>query len=158
MTDDIDLREVNDDDLEIFFRFQQDPVGRHMAGFTSKDGADRRAFDAHWAKIRADDSTTLLTIVRDGEVAGNIGSWWAEGDAHVTYWIAPEHWGKGIATRALRRFLDLVVVRPMHASTAGDNIASMRVLEKVGFKVVGRGRAFANARGEEIDEVFFRLD
>jgi RimJ/RimL family protein N-acetyltransferase len=35
---------------------------------------------------------------------------------------------------------------------------SQRVLEKCGFRRVGEGRGFANARGEEIDEVLFRLD
>jgi RimJ/RimL family protein N-acetyltransferase len=44
------------------------------------------------------------------------------------------------------------------ASTAGDNVASQRVLERCGFKRTGeQERAFAEARGEEIDEVMFRL-
>jgi RimJ/RimL family protein N-acetyltransferase len=34
----------------------------------------------------------------------------------------------------------------------------VRVLEKCGFKVVGEGRGFANARGAEIDELVLRLD
>jgi len=32
------------------------------------------------------------------------------------------------------------------------------VLEKCGFHRVGVRRAFATSRGEELDEVFFRLD
>lgn len=66
------------------------------------------------------------------------------------------HWGKGIATRALAAFLDLETRRPLEARVAQDNRASLRVLEKNGFSVVGTDRFFANARGEEIDEYVLR--
>jgi RimJ/RimL family protein N-acetyltransferase len=40
---------------------------------------------------------------------------------------------------------------------AKDNLASIRVLEKNGFDLVGEGKWFSNARGMEIDElVWFR--
>ena len=35
---------------------------------------------------------------------------------------------------------------------------SRRVLEKCGFTVIAEVRGFANARGEEIDELVLRLD
>jgi L-amino acid N-acyltransferase YncA len=40
---------------------------------------------------------------------------------------------------------------------AKDNVASLRVLEKCGFTVVGYEKGFANARGEEIEEVILEL-
>ena len=46
----------------------------------------------------------------------------------------------------------------MRARAAADNAASARVLAKCGFRVVGEARGFANARGEEIDELEFELD
>ncbi|MEX2556705.1 MAG: GNAT family N-acetyltransferase [Actinomycetota bacterium] len=158
MTDGVSLRAVIDDDLPIFFEQQQDPVARHMAGFTSKDASDRDAFDAHWAKIRIDDTVTAMTIVLDGRVAGNIGSFALGGKPHVTYWIGREHWGKGLATKALSMFLGIITARPLHASAAGDNIASIRVLERCGFAITGSEKAFANARGEEIEEVMLTLE
>ena len=45
-------------------------------------------------------------------------------------------WGKGIATQALTDFLKLES-RPLHAHVAKTNIASIRVLEKCGFKRIG---------------------
>ena len=54
--------------------------------------------------------------------------------------------------------LEQVPVRPVSASAAYDNLASMRVLERAGFQRVGRDRGFAEARGAEIEEVMFRLD
>ena len=76
----------------------------------------------------------------------------------MTYWIGRAHRGKGIATDALRAFLALEGTRPLHAATAADNFGSQRVLSKCGFRVVGSGRGYANARGAEVDEVLFQLD
>jgi RimJ/RimL family protein N-acetyltransferase len=58
----------------------------------------------------------------------------------------------------LTRFLEGVEERPLYARAAADNLGSIRVLEKCGFHRTGTERAFANARGEEIDEAFFVLD
>jgi RimJ/RimL family protein N-acetyltransferase len=157
MSGGVSLRAVIDDDLPVFFEQQQDPVARHMAGFTSKDASDRDAFDAHWAKIRSDDTVTAMTIVLDGRVAGNIGSFARDGKPQVTYWIGKEHWGKGLATKALSMFLAIITTRPLYASAAGDNSASIRVLEKCGFAITGSEKAFANARGEEIEEAKLTL-
>ena len=49
---DVHIRDVEDDDLELFFSHQQDPEALRMAAFTARERAD---FMAHWAKIRADE-------------------------------------------------------------------------------------------------------
>jgi RimJ/RimL family protein N-acetyltransferase len=63
----------------------------------------------------------------------------------------------GIATLALTEFLRIFNTRPLYASAAKDNAASIRVLEKCGFAIRGSAKAFAKARGTEIEEVFFEL-
>ena len=80
-----------------------------------------------------------------------------DGKPQVHYWIGKEFWGNGIATQALTEFLRIVNNRPLYASTANDNVASIRVLEKCGFAMRGTAKAFAKTRGAEIDEVFFEL-
>ncbi len=151
------LRNVKQSDLPIFFGHQQDPVATRMAAFTSKDPADREAFDAHWRKILGDDTIVMKTILVGEDVAGHIGSFEREGKPNVTYWIGREYWGKGLATGALTEFLGDLEVRPVYAGAAKDNVASLRVLEKCGFKVTGEEKGFANARGEEIEEVLLEL-
>jgi RimJ/RimL family protein N-acetyltransferase len=47
--------------------------------------------------------------------------------------------------------------RPLYARAAQDNIASIRVLEKCGFIISDYDKGFANARGEEIEEVIMIL-
>jgi RimJ/RimL family protein N-acetyltransferase len=151
------LRDVRDEDLDVLFEHWGDPESNRMAAFTAEDPSDREAFDARWARIRANPDTTTRTIEVDGEVVGTISSWTQDGNREITYWIGREHWGKGIATRALAAFLEIETTRPLHAAAAADNAGSIRVLEKCGFTRAGGGRGFATARGEEIDEVFLVL-
>jgi RimJ/RimL family protein N-acetyltransferase len=47
--------------------------------------------------------------------------------------------------------------RPLHARVAYDNVASRRVLEKCGFRVIATERGFAEARSGEIEELVLRL-
>ncbi|MFF3998268.1 GNAT family N-acetyltransferase [Streptomyces cyaneofuscatus] len=152
------LRPVEDGDLPLFFAWTSDPAATRVAAFTSEDPTDRAAFDAHWARIRAGSGGAVMrTVVADGVVVGHVGAYGEPGDRHVTYWVDRAHWGRGLATAALRAFLRETPTRPLHAWAAADNLGSRRVLEKCGFVVTGRDRGFAHARGEEIDEVLATL-
>jgi RimJ/RimL family protein N-acetyltransferase len=152
------LREVLEADLPIFFAYELDPDARAMAAFTSKDPANREAFMAHWHQILADPTTIIRTIVVDGQVAGSVSSYHDNGHPEVTYWLGKHFWGNGLATRALNAFLAHAnPTRPIYARAAKDNIGSLRVLEKCGFRVIGENRGFANARGKEIEEFLLEL-
>jgi RimJ/RimL family protein N-acetyltransferase len=124
------LREVVEADLPVFYEHQLDPGASAMAAFPSRD---RDAFMAHWARTLANDSALTWTIVCDGEVAGNIGCWQADGRMLVGYWIGREFWGRGLATEALAELGDIVDARPLQAEVVSSNVASIRVLEKCGF-------------------------
>ena len=154
----VELREVVDADLPLFFEQQRDPAYVHMAAFTHEDPSDRAAFLAHWARIRANASVVTRTILGEGEVVGNVASWVQGSERHVTYGIAREHWGKGLASSALRQFLTVVQERPLFAAAAADNAGSLRVLARCGFVVTDNATGFANARRQEIAEVILRLD
>jgi RimJ/RimL family protein N-acetyltransferase len=54
--------------------------------------------------------------------------------------------------------LHLVVDRPIFARAATDNIGSIRVLQKCGFKIIGKNKDFAKGRGEDTEEYILRLD
>lgn len=147
------LRDVAPGDLPIFYEQQLDPDATRMAAFPARD---RAAFDAHWAKnILGNPATITRTIVVDGQVAGNIGSWPQDGGRFLGYWIGREHWGKGVATRALAAFLQIVTERPLHAHVASHNIGSIRVLEKCGF--VRESEESPEATGDGIVELLFVL-
>jgi RimJ/RimL family protein N-acetyltransferase len=96
----VHLRDVEPDDLPIFFEHQRDPVAVAMVVFRSRDKTE---FDEHWAKILADDACLKKTIVADGQVAGNIGSFGRDGKREVGYWIDRTLWGVALpAQRSLR--------------------------------------------------------
>lgn len=148
------LRDVTSSDLPIFFEQQLDPDATAMAAFPARDW---EAFDAHWAKIMEMDSVVLKTIELDGRVAGNIVCW-SEGDEReIGYWLGKEFWGRGIATRALKEFLEIEKTRPLMAHVATRNVASRRVLEKCGFKVIGRQWILDNDGNELIEELILQL-
>ncbi len=158
MTSDLLLRDVVEDDLPIFFEQQLDPEANYMVAFTAKDPTNRDAFTAHWNRILADATVIIKTILFDGRVVGSVLSYEESGKPEVSYWIGKEYWGKGIATRALSDFLAHGnKTRPIYARTAKDNIGSLRVLEKCSFIIIGETRGFANARGEEIEELILEL-
>jgi RimJ/RimL family protein N-acetyltransferase len=133
LTGDVVLRDVTEDDLPIFFEHQQDPEGSRMAAFTPRD---KDAFYEHWkSKILSDEAVAKKTVLYEGHVAGNVVSFEHLGKREVGYWIGREFWGKGIATLALSEFLIHERVRPLFAGVAKHNVASVRVLEKCGFRV-----------------------
>jgi RimJ/RimL family protein N-acetyltransferase len=151
---DIRLRPVIETDLPIFFDHQCDPDALRMAAFTPRD---REAFMTHWTKLMADPLTPLRTVLVDGQVAGNVVSWEKDGQRLVGYWIGKAYWGKGVATRALRAFLEIVRTRPLFAYVAKHNVSSIRVLEKCGFTVCPDATAALDAPSDGVEELVLKL-
>ena len=108
--------------------------------------------------VLANGNTLVRTITVDGRTAGHIAHFMQSGAPSISYWLGRDYWGQGIATRAVGVFLVLVEARPLYARAAKDNAASLRVLTKIGFSIVGEDRAFAEARGCEVEEFILMLE
>jgi RimJ/RimL family protein N-acetyltransferase len=130
----VQLRPTTHADLPTLFRFQLDPDSNLMAGTKPYNEA---AYFAHWNGVLADPAITPRTILFDAEIVGAISCFFRDGSHQVGYWIAREHWGKGIASNALRLLLGEVPIRPLHATAARSNAASIRILESCGFRCTG---------------------
>jgi RimJ/RimL family protein N-acetyltransferase len=154
----ITLRNIETSDISIFFEQQLDPDANRMAAFVREDPHDRAAFDAHWAQIMDSAGIVNKTILRGEEVADHVSCYPREGELEVTYWLGKKHWGKGVATQALKKLLEAITHRPVFARAAKDNIGSIRVLQKCDFKIIDENKDFAQGRGEETEEYIFRLD
>jgi len=148
----IALREVRDDDLDGLFAQMRDPQSVQMAAFTPDDPDDRAAFDAHMNKVLNDPKITHRAITEDGRLVGSIACFVIEGHTEITYWLDRAVWGRGVATRALAAFLELVPTRPLRARAASDNIGSLKVLQRAGFTITGTEIAYARARNTKIEE------
>ena len=136
---DIRLRAVRESDLPLFFELQRDPASTALAAVTARD---EEAFYAHWRGwVLTDPKGRMRTIVVDDGAGAVIAGYlmcWQIGDAReLGYWIARPLWGRGIASAAVRAFLDDETARPLHATAALHNVGSRRILEKSGFTRVG---------------------
>ena len=64
------------------------------------------------------------------------------GEREVGYWVGYPHWGKGIATETLQRFMifcrDQLGLQSLLLTTLADNIGSRRVAEKCGFRQIDK--------------------
>lgn len=151
------LRPTIASDVPWLHGLELDPESNRMAGTRPRDWP---TFEARWAQILADPSAAGVTprvILADGVPAGavNISPW--EGADAIGYWIAREQWGRGIASRAVAAMLGEFPRRPIVATTASTNTASIRVLEKNGFAVVSRARTPETARTVARETVTLRL-
>ena len=150
----VTLRATRAGDLDELFRTRRDPETSLEAASAADGPSDRAAIDEEWESLAARDDTDARTIRSDGRIVGEVASWIDAdtGMPEIAYWIDREHRGLGIATRAVRLFLD-TQPRPVRARAAADDAASAALLPRLGFVEGGRARGDAAARGGEIEFV-----
>jgi RimJ/RimL family protein N-acetyltransferase len=124
------LRPVVDADLDALYRFQLDEEAVAMADFPSRD---RPAFEQHWQRVLADPDCVTFAIEADAALVGSIGCWTQAQHREIGYWIDRAHWGRGIATAAVRELVAELSDRPLYAYVAAHNVGSIRVLENCAF-------------------------
>ncbi|HYD00085.1 MAG TPA: GNAT family N-acetyltransferase, partial [Phycisphaerales bacterium] len=125
----VTLRDVRQTDLPSLFAFESDPAWCAMAMVKPRS---KEVFDAVWEKILTDrtEGTTppgvlQQAIIADGELCGTIGCHLRDGRCNVGYGLHQKHWGRGIASRALPLLLAEVALRPLYATAAVSNAASI---------------------------------
>jgi RimJ/RimL family protein N-acetyltransferase len=146
-----------DADLDTLFEWERDPLAIQLAAFTRDDPSNRDAFDAHYQRIRTDESNTLHAVEIDGCFVGTVASFTIEGDREVSYWIDRARWGQGLATSALAALLAIETTRPLFARVAEHNVGSAKVLERAGFVRIGAESSYANGIGRHITEHIYKL-
>lgn len=98
------------------------------------------------------------------ELIGSIGfGRGTDGEREFGYWIARAYWGRGYATEAGRAVIDIarnaLRLPKLSAGHFTDNPASGRVLEKLGFRPIGRIAArYSAGRGAAAPCRLFELD
>ena len=106
-------------------------------------------------------------IVVEGLAVGGIGFVAGEGafagQADLGYWLGRSFWGRGLMTEVVTavasRLLAKGGFRCLQAMVAGDNLASVRVLERAGFQFEGRSRSGFVRDGQVQDRLQYgRLD
>lgn len=113
-------------------------LARLPSPYTRADGI---AFVEIFAQ-RADERPYVITS-RAGELLGVVGFSYAMGQhPELGYWLGEPHWGKGYMSEAVKALLEAAFATGLYpvvrARALTTNAASIHVLEKAGFKRVGR--------------------
>lgn len=129
--------------------------------YTEQDGVNYIS-----AMLSSDENKTFaFAVTADDKVIGSITVFRQENIHRLTgeigYYIAEEYWGKGIMTEIVKQTCKSVfeksdIVR-IYAGVFARNIASCRVLEKVGFCCEGTLRSGAVKNGEVLDVKMYSL-
>jgi len=100
-----------------------------------------------------------MALKSDNLLVGGVGlhlprnATYGEGEIEIGYWLGKAFWGRGLMSEAACAARDIGFSRPttkcLGASTALDNVASQKVLTKIGLHNMGvTVRDFAALRGE----------
>lgn len=125
--------------------------------------ADAEAFLAFVAAMQP---RSFFAIVRADEAIGGIGYTLRHDveriSAEIGYWIGTAFWGRGIMTAALRAvtayaFCEHPELRRIYAVPFAGSTASVRVLEKVGYRCEGRMRQSAIKDGQIMDQLLYAI-
>lgn len=154
----ITLRATEVNDLDTLFTFQMDDEAGYLAAFVNENWKDKEAYLAKWNRLLTDGTVQIRTVMLDDRVAGSVLTWQLEDELQIAYGLGKEFWNKGITTTALRQFLAIVPDRPLFGRVAFDNIGSIKVLTKCGFKKINEEQSYAHARQKEITELVFILE
>lgn len=148
------LRAPEPNDAEGLFPHASNPdVARYVTWAAHASLDDTRAFIA-WASTNVDKSNNLVWIIEhEGAPIGAIGlhgiRWGLRAIrcdfADLGYWIGHGYWGKGLMSEAAQAVVEWgFTTCGLHKITVmclEENVGSRRVIEKLGFRFVGRAEA-----------------
>lgn len=111
--------------------------------------------------IRATDDWYLAITEGDGVHIGCISVELQRGEWHLGYWLNRFYWGQGVMTEAAGAVVDRFFRRrPEEALFSGafaDNAGSLRIQEKLGFRILKCSDLFSMARNAMVPHLETRL-
>jgi ribosomal-protein-alanine N-acetyltransferase len=143
------LRELHLADAPDLFGFRSDPEVQRYNSAPMRDPAEAAALiDQLRAQYAARQAVHwAITLPGDSRVVGLTGlaSWEKyHSRAEIGYDLRRDHWGRGLATDALRAVLTFAFTRlnlhRVEAQTIADNHASTKLLQRLGFQLEGMRR------------------
>jgi ribosomal-protein-alanine N-acetyltransferase len=149
------FRDHEERDLEPFCEMEADPEYRWPQRPRSRDEAEQ-AFREVWLPPKP--IGLLATVFKpEGRYIGRCGLYPSRGDdnevipgeARLAHYLARPYWGRGLATEAGRAFIqygfDELRLARIVAGANAMNVASNRVLQKLGFAWVRSGQGGGNS-------------
>ena len=156
------LRPFRSDDVDDVFAYASDPEwGRHLPVPRPYTFRDAETFVAG-ATVPDPRQRMQWAIVHEGRVSGGIELRFRDPDsAEIGYSLARPLWGRGLATEAASAVLGYGFGEPglarIWAAADVRNVASWRVMEKLGMRREGLLRSRRVMHGERVDDVLYAL-
>ncbi len=161
------LRPASPADAAILKRWRtEDSVGRHqpLGDVTMAQLRAELARHRPEALYRGQNEKFQWIVTADGEPAGWITlvvTNWDHGLAEFGYALATAYQRRGLMAPAIEQLLaDLFLNTPierLEARCSVDNVASQKVLDKLGFRYEGRLRGYFRLRGERVDNNLYAM-
>ena len=156
------LRKARPDDVDAYLAIESDP---EYAYYGSSSSVDRESLERGLARIIAApwDQHPEFAVVLEDQVVGRVALTvdLANATASIGYGILRSCWGRGIATEAAGAVLDYsfeaLGLAKVSARVDPRNVASVRVLEKLGMQREGVLRSQLLRRGERVDRAYYGI-
>jgi [ribosomal protein S5]-alanine N-acetyltransferase len=119
---------------------------QHARDWIASHALERKAGTAH--RYVVEHEGRMIGVCDVDEIAGETGD--------LGYWLDEAAWGRGYATEAASAviaFARELGLKRLTSGHAADNLASGRVLAKLGFERVGQTRVPSLPRGSDIDQI-----
>jgi ribosomal-protein-alanine N-acetyltransferase len=136
------LRRPAPSDAEAIFEYGSDPEVARYADWPVRTSIDGLAESLQGRAKRWEsgaDFYWVITRTGEGRAIGGISCCINQDSAEVGFLLHRRHWGVGFATEAARAVvawvLSLPSMRRVWATCDAENLASARVLEKIGFSL-----------------------
>lgn len=129
----------------------------------TEDHARDYVASSHQSFAKGDELRLAIVLSSSGELCGGIGLRIEaeQGRAELGYWIGVPYWGQGIATEASLALVnygfETLRLHRVFASLVSGNIASAKVLQKIGMKHEGCQRGHNQKWGEFRDIELYGL-
>jgi RimJ/RimL family protein N-acetyltransferase len=152
------LRRARMDDLDAMHRILRDPAAmRYWSTLPHTDIEQTRAWLAAMIDASPEESDDFV-IELDGRVIGKAGCWRLP---EIGYILHPDQWGKGYAGEALGAAIAHVfashAVVTIEADVDPRNAASLRLLNRLGFRETRRAERTMQIGDEWCDSVYLSL-
>lgn len=162
------LREFTDEDWRSVLAYQNDPRYLQYYEWTERKPHEAQEFIQRFVAQQKEQPRykfqLAVTLKSNQQLIGNCGIRMAYANAReadIGYELAPEHWGQGYATEAVRAMIEFgftqLHVQRISAWCIADNVASARVLQKLGMQPEGRLREKEYFKGRAWDVLTFGI-
>jgi ribosomal-protein-alanine N-acetyltransferase len=162
------LREIRESDWQALHAIESLPEVARFQSFAPRTEAESHTYVRDACQSAADDPRLTydlaVTLANDDWMIGRCGLGISESEpreAMLWYTLHPDHWGRGYTTEAARAMVNFAFrelrLHRIWADCDPDNIASWRVLEKLGLRREGHLRENAWVKGEWVDSFIYAI-